>query len=304
MSRALVALLVLVVGGCEGAEARRTSASAPPASSSAAPLGSKPPPPALPPAPARVLGCRALAVTGGVRLDGKPVAVGELLDGNRWLELDRGGSISLRHTESARELAAHGPALLLACAGGEEEVVLGRGRLTTAAGPGARPGAQVLVHTPLGTVSYGDARVVIQASRSQVEVSVGQGQAWVQAAGGARRTGPQAPAGPNGKATLRGTGEPSALVRACEAEAESAEQKASAVLSPDAGPDAGSLGERAAAHLGARQAARRACGSARAAVSTGEDAARRGFEQRLERAERRWRTVGGGPTAAPSPSAG
>ena len=305
LARVGVLALALATSACDDPPKRSTVDAAPsanpapavtPAKSAAMP---RPPPP-------RATGCRTLAIRGDVRVGATPVSVGMMIDGTRWLELQEGAEVSFRHAQTTRELTVKGPGRALACADGEEDFILARGALQTSAGPGARPGAQVTVYTPFGTVSYGDARIDIRASAAKLDVRVSKGEAWLLAATGSRRAGPETVTGPKGRGTLAGPAAATALAEACEEAATRAEQLAQSVLDPSAaGPDAGSLGDRAAAHLRARQAARAACGSARAAAArSAEDATRRDLERRLLAADRRWKAVGSPPAPAPKPSAG
>ncbi len=296
--------------GCRGSSSSNTGApgsSAPgveaAASAPAPPASTKSPEPVT-----RRIPCRPLALAGEIRVEpgDAPFRPSSPIDGATWLRLDQGASLSTRHGVSSRELSVRGPALVEPCVGGDEDWILTDGTVQTVAGPGARPGAEVHVFTPLGTVTYGDARLEIRAGPERVEVSALGGEAWVEAASGVNRSGPEHIAAPKGKVTLSGKVSAASLVVACERAAEAAEAAARAVLGPtpvDAGPDAGSLGERAAAHLHARRAARAACGSARAMVEADKDeAARRDFGARLASAEHRWRTIS--PSPAPVNSSG
>jgi hypothetical protein len=288
LGRLTVGLLLLGLA-CDEKPAPPPRASAT-ASAPAAPTPSQRPQPAR--APRKPPTCRALAVTGKVLAGDQPVAVGTAVDGKTWLLLEKGASVSFRHSVSAREVTLVGPAQALPCFEGEEDFLLGSGQLRSSAGPGARPGAQVTVYTPFGTFSYGDARIDVQTSKSQAELAVTQGEAWATPIAGATRTGPDVVRAPKGKATLRGAPKPAALVADCEKQAGVAEGLASQVLHPTPGPDAGTLGERAAAHMGARRAARGACWCARAAVALAPDASRRDLAKRLDRAEQQWRAIG------------
>lgn len=270
------------------------------ASAPAAPSASAPGRPGL--SPATRPGCRVLALTGQVQEGASPLANGALTYGTSWLSLGKDASLTLRHTATTREVTLRGPGRALPCLDGEEDTLLVEGSLESTAGAGARPGAEVAIFTPLGTISYGDAQISIRASKTRVEVSSTKGEAWVFAAKSASRKGPEKLAAAKDKTVLTGPGTVEALLKDCEQAAEQAEALGRAVLAP-AGGDAGSLGDRAAAHLRARQAARRACGAARAGASAEPDADKRGgFEQRVEQAGRRWKSLGapGAPAAKSS----
>jgi len=200
---------------------------------------------------------------------GEALRVGALLDGVSPLELGSGATVRLKHTQSGREWTVDGPARVSACPGGNEEIVLGEGSLRTELSAGARPGAQVLLGTPFGSVRYGDARLRLSVTDGALRASVEAGEAWLvplvlgEQAAGARapketRLTPAAP-------LERGRGERvlAALgVKACARDANAAVAQAKVLLSSVAT----GLGERAAAHVRARQRARASCASAAAAV--------------------------------------
>jgi hypothetical protein len=82
-------------------------------------------------------------VTGKATADGVPIAVGDLLDGEHWVELAAGSSVALRDTLTSRELKLIGPGLELPCRHGAEQVLIAAGRLSTSTTLGVRPGAEV-----------------------------------------------------------------------------------------------------------------------------------------------------------------
>ena len=244
--------------GCSKAgDAAKPSASAPSASSAlgassqkGAPVSAKP-------------GCRAMGVTGRATVDGAPISVNALLDGEHWVELDAGATISLRHTQTTREFKLIGPASVLPCRAGSEQLLLAKGRLSTSANLGVRPGAEVLIATPQGIVRYGDAALDVECVDQGLRVRVKQGEAWVE---------PEAQGAPPFENPVR-SGEVRLAVRhtpardllaQCQAAAAVAARSAAQVLEPDAG--ASSLGERAAAHMRDRGEARVACAIAAAAA--------------------------------------
>jgi hypothetical protein len=244
-----------------------------------------------------------MAVTGTVREEGQAVAAGALLSGTKWLELDKGAAVTVRHTVSSRELSVKGPGWALLCLDGEEEVLLSEGTLESSAGPGARPGAQVVIYTPAGTISYGDAQITARASKAKIEVSTSKGDVWVLPVHEAKRKGPEKLGGARDRATLTPGGALSSVVEACERTAGEAEARAKAVLGPP-GAGAGPLGERAAAHLEARRTARATCNAALAAARAEPSAETRvGLERRIAEAGRRWRSLGVPAGPAPKPSA-
>ena len=128
--RWLGVLVALTLSGCDTDK----PAPAPPSSatqSAARPTPSRRPPEPPPRRPPPQIACRALTVKGKVTAPGAPhpLVNGAPLDGLTWLELAPGAKLALRHTKSARELELSGPALVLPCAGGEEEVLLTRGKI-------------------------------------------------------------------------------------------------------------------------------------------------------------------------------
>jgi hypothetical protein len=217
--------------------------------------------------------------------------LGTEVDGTAWLELATGASASFRHSSSARELTVKGPGRMLACVEGGEDVIVAQGTVETSTGPGARPGAEVLIATPFGTVSYGDAKLSIKVAPKRLDATASQGEGWIEPAKGATLKGAEKITA-KGKAAISGDAAPGPLVEACEQAAAETERLAKSVLAgpgADAGADAGTLGDRAAAHVRSRRAARGACRSALAAVARVADAPKRQeLEDRLGRAEKQW----------------
>src|SRR5690606_25844912 len=90
--------------------------------------------------------CRAIVVEDTVVAEKQgELKQGDALDGSTWLSLAAGTRVGVRHALSAREYAVSGPARVLPCRAGREEVVLAQGQLRASPGAGARPGAMVLV---------------------------------------------------------------------------------------------------------------------------------------------------------------
>lgn len=244
---------------------------------------------------AQRLFCRAIAVKGSVKVvGGKVVKDKAPIDGSRWLELGKGAELSVRHSLSAREFQLRGPARAVVCPSGEEQILLASGEVITTNGPGARPGAEALIATPLGTVGYGDARLVAKLDNRQLQVSVQSGDAWVTPAPGSTRKGPER-VDPKQKASLELSGELDTrkLVKLCHKAAEEAARRARAVMAgPRKAKDAGSLGERAAAHVRARKGARAACATAEAAAGrTSDPAELKRLWGELEQSEQLWRAI-------------
>ena len=243
--------------------------------------------------------CRALAVVGTATVDGAPIVTGTVLDGEHWVELDAGASVALRHSLTSRELRLLGPGLVLPCRHGAEQVLLAQGRLQTSQNLGVRPGAEVLIATPLGTIRYGDAAIDVELGSKGLHLRVKQGEAWLD---------PQAAGVRPFKNPLRSADEvalppgkigPTALAEACAAAAEVAAESARRVLGTAApepartppGPEP-SLGERAAAQIRDRSGARAACSMAAAAAGSVLDpAARQSLWASIAHSDELWQSV-------------
>lgn len=244
--------------------------------------------------PARGASCRVVSVSGTAQRDGTPLRAGDTLDGQQPVELGAGSMLHLVHTLSARQWTLAGPALAFACQRGAEELVLARGTLRTDAGSGVRPGAEVWVGTPFGSLRYSDARAELQVTPEALRVQISSGSVWLSPLGGeaAERelsggtsTYPARPFRlPSDEATAR-----------CESAARAAEALAAALLSPSSEP----LGARAREHVRARQRAHASCSSALAALLAGDaggvggardEHAQAGYSA-LAQADRRWRGV-------------
>src|SRR6478609_8558736 len=243
-------------------------------------------------------GCRALVVTGEASVEGTPLTVSSLLDGEHWLELAAGSSVALRHTQTSREFRLIGPGHVLPCREGSEQILLADGQLSTSANLGVRPGAEVLIATPAGVVHYGDAALDLELGSKGLRVRVKQGEAWVE---------PEERGKPRFKNPLHSGTEarlprtqlnPKTLVGACESAATAAESSARRVLEGGgAGAGNDSLGARAAAHMRERSKARTACAIAAAAAFTEHDpAARQRLSASVAHADALWQSV---PRARP-----
>jgi hypothetical protein len=222
--------------------------------------------------------CRVMSIRGSVRRgSGEPVSPREKLSGEGFLELDAGTRLVVKHTTSAREWTLEGPARALICPRGREEINLGLGTLRSEMGPGARPGAEVSVGTPFGTVSYADARVELVISDRELRLSAQAGEAWLAPAGAKA----EALVPISGSAKLR-RDKPQRLaaeraMTICSDAANRAALLAAALLGPpkggtvnpgtvNGGAVEGGLGQRAAEHVRARKWARTSCANAAAAV--------------------------------------
>ncbi len=252
-SRRLLALAALA--GCsrqvpEAGGAAGTAA-APAAAARAAPVAAAvPAPPAAAPAPH---GCRVMSASGPAqRASGQAIQAGERFLGSDWLELGKGTRLHLKHGDSGREWTLQGPARVLPCVDGQEELILAEGRLRAEPGTGVRPGAQVLIGTPFGSVRYGDASAQLEVTGDALQLSVSAGDTWLRSS--AADDGPETHVTPR-KAARRGRRErlgAEAALAECERAARASESLARSLL----GPAAPGLGQRAAEHVRARESAR------------------------------------------------
>ncbi|MEO8183045.1 MAG: hypothetical protein ABI895_29785 [Deltaproteobacteria bacterium] len=253
------------------------SASATPAA--AAPWSLAPPPAAQVAAPvpaplkpaAGALGCRVISSTGPAqRESGASVSAGDRFVGADWLELGKATRLHLKHGQSGREWTLSGPARVLPCIEGLEELIVAEGKLRTEAGAGVRPGAQVLIGTPFGSLRYADASAELEVTPASLRLVVSAGDTWLSA------TNPSSGSETHttgAHSTRRGARErlaPASAVAACERAARQAEALAKSLLAPALS----GLGKLAAEHVRARELARASCATATAAVlqqSTGSE---------------------------------
>jgi hypothetical protein len=225
------------------------------------------------------------------REDGTKVVTGDLLDRPLWLTVAPGAELAVKHTDTTRELVFHGPATLLPCERGEERFLVIRGRAVTAASAGARPGAEVLIGTPIGAVTYGDGKLDVRVESDHLSVRADVGDASIfgtdaPPADGAGEPGKKVPTGKSDDLKAAAL-DVKALVATCDASATASEARGREVLgSGSALP----LGVRAAAHARARKAARIHCAIAEAALGTLENGEKHDDLARVvSRAEARWR---------------
>src|SRR5688572_16863158 len=114
--------------------------------------------------------CRVMRVTGDVRRDRAPLVVGTRLDGAPALELAANSSLHLVHTQSTRQWVVTGPARLVACEAGAEELALALGQVRLEPGSGVRPGAEVWIGTPFGSLRYADARAELSVGARELSL--------------------------------------------------------------------------------------------------------------------------------------
>jgi hypothetical protein len=238
--------------------------------------------------------CRALRVEGDAKLGEAALASGTELDGSEWVRLARGAKLTLKHSLSGRELSLTGPAVFRACGRGREQVLLARGNVIVGSGMGARPGAEVLIATPVAAVRYADADFLLDLDAKRLSVAVRTGQLELDAPSLAESsTTAKALKSPlrAGRKVVVPLGKPdaAALMSRCKEAAEAAEASARKV-GDRARPEP--LGERAQAHVHARKAAREACSIAAAATGLVADpAVAAGLWAEATRWEGLWETI-------------
>jgi hypothetical protein len=263
----------------------KASAAAPavmPPSAVESPRASGPPPP-----------CRALRVRGLSRTDaGEAIATMAPLDGVSWVTLEADAEMVIRFPASARELSVSGPGRFLPCRSGMELVLLSSGTFRSSRGTGVRPGAEVWVATPFGSLRYGDADLEVIVEARKIQVHVRGGSIVVDPAPGSGALPEGSLTGPNGRASGSGQPNPEGLASACTLAAKEAGKLALSIVNRPV--DAG-LGERAALQLRSRRRARAACNTARAGLDRELAASRRGrLGDQIAAAETLWRAVPAG----------
>ncbi len=245
----------------------------------------------------------------------RPLVQGELVPEEARLELAPDAELSLQATTSTREIALRGPATLVACPGGEEEVRVSTGRISGFPGVGVRPGADVWIATPLGVVRFADAQIeVAVVGPYRIEVKIEGGKATFMAALGVHLQG-LADAGALDEILIPGGGTFFAdrvamplprllrdLVSACLTEAEAGREAGVRVLESGATGDPGLLGQRAFAHVRARQRARAACEVARATGALKPGALDSQMLAQLAAADEKWKSAPAPPSLTPLPT--
>jgi hypothetical protein len=304
--RFALALALALVAGCSRDAERPVPAAASPAPPSPLPSPPAPAPASLRGASARSPGCRVMSVSGSALHGAMAARAGDKYDDREPIELRAGAVLRLMHTASTRQWTITGPARLVACAGGDEELVLARGTVRTEAGAGARPGAEVWVGTPYGSLRYADARAELIVDAAALEVRVVSGPLWFTPLGGDSVEDGAAPERALSEASQSFAAHPyrpnqELATGRCARAATLAAARAEALLAPSAEP----LGARAAEHVRARQRAHALCASAFASVLDGERApivdGSRAWLAQFDRYDRLWRAVPSAPIAARRP---
>jgi hypothetical protein len=228
--------------------------------------------------------CRVIALrpSAAAAVDAGAPVVGTALDGADWLDLGKGAEVVLRHALTTREFALRGPGRFLPCFLGTETVLVASGSVETTAGAGARAGAEVIVGTPFGTLHFTDSALEAQVTERALDVKIHTGVAALvpalPAAASADASPPDLVLGPKSRKKLAGVVAPNDLVARCaEASRVLDEPPPDAKGSPSARE---ALGKWSVAQLKARQTARWACATARAAAAReeGPEASRRWAE--------------------------
>jgi hypothetical protein len=249
---------------------------------------------------------------------------GQLLPEGAIIDLGTGGVLTVQATVSTREMTLVGPAIAEACPGGDEAIRLSRGKATSFPGAGVRPGAEVWVATPLGVVRFNEAKIEIEvlgAEAEHLKVVVVTGQATFVPAAGVTMdpaTAPIVEAGANAAplaplaltpGTTMEASRPKAtparwtrdLIAACTRRAGAA-REAGQKVAAGSRTNRASLADLAAAHVQARQLARAACESARAAGALPLGPLDGALRADLVRAEEAWKAVPPAPSSAPAAS--
>jgi hypothetical protein len=242
--------------------------------------------------------CRVMSVSGSAQREGLPLRAGDTLDRQQSVELGAASTLHLVHTSSARQWTLTGPARAFACERGAEEIVLASGTLRTEPGSGVRPGAEVWVGTPFGSLRYSDARAELQVTPEALRVQVSSGSVWLSPLGADATERELAGGTSTWPARPHRLASGVAMAR-CESDSRAAEALATALLAPSTEP----LGARAREHVRARQRAHASCSSALATLLASDaggaqDAPTQAGYSALAASDRRWRGV---PERAPSP---
>jgi hypothetical protein len=267
--------------------------------------------------------CRAKSLKGSAMLRAspddapRPLVQGELFPEGARVELAAEADLSVQATVSTREIAVHGPAVLVACPDGDEALRVSSGRVSGYPGMGVRPGSDVWIATPLGVVRFSDAQIDINVAdgpSGRVEVKVTSGKATFMPAAGARVAGP-ADAGTLEELAILPESTFSAdrptspltkvvrdLVAACSTEAEAASHAGARVLEAKTAADPAELGQRAFLHVRARQRARAACEVARAAGGSKPGVLDSRQLAQLAAADEKWKRVPTPPSLTPLPT--
>lgn len=299
-ARGCLLLALPLVAACE-AEPRGPSRAESTALAAASVRAAPPLSVVAPPASVRPVNpgsCRIVAASGQAMLGADPLAVGTLLDGSAWVSLEQGARLTLKHVESGRELSLSGPARFRACHRGVEQLLLARGTVTTTAGAGARPGAEVLLATPLAALRYTDAELSLTVDERSLAVTLRVGRAELEPSAALPGVARQTLAARKEQRWSSGSSDASALMAACGRAAGLASAAAQRVAERSS---AEPLGKRAREHVRARRAARTSCAVAAAAAGLAADPqASAGLAAEAQKWETLWETIPRSPGRQPS----
>lgn len=284
----LLLLLLCACGRGKGDAGKAAASASSVPASSAVPVVSAPPSARPPPPPVPV--CRAIQVQGVAKMGESTLTSGEVLDGETWVSLEKGATVALKHSATGRELSITGPALFRACRRGREQLLLVSGSVTAVSGMGSRPGAEVVIATPIAGVHYGDAEYTLTLDDKKLAIAVRAGQVELEPQPAKAKKPEKATLLAKDKLSLPfGKPDPKVLMSSCQEAAEAAEASARRVGDRSA-PEP--LGERAQAHVKARKLARNACTVAAAATGLVADPeARAGLWAEAVRWEGLWESI-------------
>jgi hypothetical protein len=223
-------------------------------------------------------------------VDQRAPGLGAAFDGEHWVDIGGGTEVVLRFAETTRELALRGPGRFLPCFLGSETVLVASGSIKTTAGAGARAGAEVVLGSPFGTLHFSDAMLVLDVRAKELEVSIETGAATLvpPVSGGDGGPGDLALV-TKSKKKLAGPKSAKELVADCSVA--SLPLRAPPPIPPP-GPSARALaGQWAVEQLKARQAARWACATARAAIGREEGSERHRLWDQINSLDRVWQAA-------------
>jgi hypothetical protein len=243
-----------------------------------------------------VPGCRVIArrATPGsapdAGVDQRAPDLGTAFDGEQWVDIGANTEVVLRHAETTRELALRGPGRFLPCFLGSETVLVASGSIKTTAGAGARAGAEVVLGSPFGTLHFSDASLVLEVRPKELEVTIETGAATLVPSLSGGDAGPgDIQLRTKSKKKLGGPKSPKELIADCSV-------TSLPLRSPPPVPPPGSsaralAGQWAVDQLKARQAARWACATARAAIGREEGSERHRLWDQISSLDRVWQAA-------------
>jgi hypothetical protein len=293
---------LFVASGLVACETKSSGPATPSARPSATAIRSVPPPAPSAEPPPEIQRCRVITARQNPSKrpgagdaakspegDSELPAVGTVFEGRSFIELGP-GEIVLRHAATTRELSLKGPGRFLPCFLGTETVLVARGSVKTTAGAGARAGAEVVLATPFGTLHFADAALEARVAERELDIRIENGVVTLVPATGK----PSADAGttdlvlgPKSKKRLSSEVDVKLLLERC------GEASRPLGTAPPTAPSARSeLGKWSVEQLKARQTARWACATARAATGRAEEPERTRLSREIESIDRVWLGAG------------